>query len=475
MAKKHSVQLKEEKCEGCTNCVKNCPTRAIRVHQGQASIIDDLCIDCAECIRTCEYDAKYTRAHQLEYIKDYDYPVLLIPPSFYGQFSHFYDPDILYQSIYDLGFNEIYNVSRSAEALSAKTAKFLKQADNYYISSSCPVTVRLIQKIYPELIEHLLPFKSPVESTAQQARKELIRNNDISGDEIGLFFLTPCPAKLTSLELALGQKASYLDGVLAVNDIYEKILPVIKQQKNNDKQKTHTKQKDKSAAQIKQNEVFDQGIKWGQSGGEEKLLGSFQEHRVLSVSGIKEIQKVLSELVHSNISGIKYFELVSCPQGCVGGVLNVCNSFQAKFNIRTAAKENNQKIITPDQKGEEYDFSLDRPFRSDQRGKLDPDMDRALDKLSRLEEEKDLLPGLDCASCGAPDCETLAEDIVQGKAQRTDCIFMLRQEVQNLAEQISNLARELPPVMSEEKMFKDAYGVHSGDELDQTKGDYNEG
>jgi len=49
----HSVTLDEEKCKGCTNCIKRCPAEAIRVRNGKARIIDRLCIDCGECIRAC--------------------------------------------------------------------------------------------------------------------------------------------------------------------------------------------------------------------------------------------------------------------------------------------------------------------------------------------------------------------------------------------------------------------------------------
>ena len=31
MAKLHSVRLNEDKCVGCTNCIKKCPTEAIRL------------------------------------------------------------------------------------------------------------------------------------------------------------------------------------------------------------------------------------------------------------------------------------------------------------------------------------------------------------------------------------------------------------------------------------------------------------
>ena len=39
------------------------------------------------------------------------------------------------------------------------------------------------------------------------------------------------------------------------------------------------------------------------------------------------------------------------------------------------------------------------------------------------------LPGIDCGACGAPDCLTLAEDIVQGKADISHCVFLLQDMV----------------------------------------------
>ena len=54
----HSVTLDESKCKGCTNCIKRCPTEAIRVRKSKARIINERCIDCGECIRVCPYHAK---------------------------------------------------------------------------------------------------------------------------------------------------------------------------------------------------------------------------------------------------------------------------------------------------------------------------------------------------------------------------------------------------------------------------------
>ena len=34
----HSVHLDSDLCKGCINCIKRCPTQAIRVHNGKAVI-----------------------------------------------------------------------------------------------------------------------------------------------------------------------------------------------------------------------------------------------------------------------------------------------------------------------------------------------------------------------------------------------------------------------------------------------------
>lgn len=442
MTKKHSVLLKEEKCEGCTNCVKGCPTKAIRVHQGKAWIKEDLCIDCAECIRACEYHAKYTKTDELTQIVESNYPILLIPPSFYSQFTENTSAAKIKKAILNLGFEAVFDVADAAAALSRKTLDFLNNNSGSYISSSCPVIVRLIKLQFPDLIEMLIPLKSPVELMAERLEKKFKEEKDINPD---IFFLTPCPAKLTTVKRSIGQKESFLTGAIGVENIYKKIYESLENIKLDQSE----------------DEIITLATIWGSEGGEQSILKSWQDINTLSVSGIKEVKKLLNEIERNNIAeSIKYFELTSCIDGCIGGVLNVINPFQARFNLEQRIKKvkeiSQSKDLELDTADDEYyNFTLPDEITADNLSKLDNDFKIAMQKLEQLQKEIENLPGLDCAACGAPDCKTFAEDIVNGRAVRTDCIFMLRQQLGQLADELSNLANELPPVMASKKEDKD--------------------
>ena len=77
----HSVHLDSSLCKGCTNCIKRCPTQAIRVRGGKAVIKKEFCIDCGECIRICPHHAKQATFDSLDVLGNYEYTVALPAPS----------------------------------------------------------------------------------------------------------------------------------------------------------------------------------------------------------------------------------------------------------------------------------------------------------------------------------------------------------------------------------------------------------
>ena len=87
----HSVTLDLDKCKGCTNCIKVCPTEAIRVRNGKAHIIKERCIDCGQCIKTCPHRAKQAVCDSFDALDRFKYNIAMPAPSLYGQFHNLDD------------------------------------------------------------------------------------------------------------------------------------------------------------------------------------------------------------------------------------------------------------------------------------------------------------------------------------------------------------------------------------------------
>ena len=201
----HSVTLDVDSCVGCTHCIQHCPTQAIRVRGGKATILSERCIDCGECIRVCPHHAKHARHDTLDALKNYEYTIALPAPALFGQFQRLDDIDVVLSGLLKLGFDQVFEVSRAAEIISDATRKLMADGalEKPVISSACPVVVRLIQIRFPNLCRHVLPLKSPMEVAAALARQRTMAQTGLAPEKIGVFFISPCPAKVTDVRFPI--------------------------------------------------------------------------------------------------------------------------------------------------------------------------------------------------------------------------------------------------------------------------------
>ncbi|MGM0379202.1 MAG: [Fe-Fe] hydrogenase large subunit C-terminal domain-containing protein [Bacillota bacterium] len=401
----HSVTLEPDYCNGCTHCLDGCPTEAIRVIDGKANIINELCIDCGECLKVCPFHAKGAVSDSLKDIDEYEYTVALPAISLYGQFSSEYNLNKMLNTFLHLGFDDVYDLGFYAEVLSDYQKKMIENNEkNLYISTYCPAITRLIQIKYPSLIENIIRLESPMEVAARIIKKELIKEKGLKKEDIGIFYISQCPAKNTSIKAPIGLEESYVDKCIAIDKVYSKIVKLYDDiEETKDILKTSSK-----------------GFNWGRVGGQSFSMGI---DNYIAVDGINEVIRVLDEIELGKLKNIDFFEGYACVTGCVGGPLNVENPFIGKNNIRNLSQICKNKSNNIDlSKYSKDTIEWDKEIKPLDVMKLDDNFQKALKKMGEIEEIFQKLPQINCGVCGAPTCHAFAEDIVKGKAKLEECV-----------------------------------------------------
>lgn len=422
----HSVSLDAHKCIGCTSCLRQCPTEAIRIRDGRAIIRSNLCIDCGRCVRVCQHKAKRAVFDRLSEIDPkYKWRIALPAPALYGQFDELTDIGHLLQSLLELGFDDVYEVARSAEIISECTRRYMRKPNilKPVISSACPAIVRLIRLRFPELCDHVLPILPPVEYASRAAKAEALKNHpELSPDEICTVFISPCPAKTSYAKNGLSQTKSTIDYVVSMTDVYRRLTG-----KLGKKEKPQMRSKSGIS-----------GVKWASSGGEAEGLYS---DRYLAADDMDNAIQVLDAIENGKLPALEFVELNACPGGCVGGAATVENPYIAKARLLSFRHslphyrnylhlEDKEPDFIPD------DALVDNPiidYTPPER--FSDDRFEAMRMMAEMDEIYELLPQIDCGSCGAPTCRTFAEDVVKGECKLEDCIVLLKKKFQEQEEQ----------------------------------------
>ena len=402
--------------------MRACPTHAIRVKNGKASLIPELCIDCGSCLVVCPSGAISATTITFAELDRFKFKVAVCSPTLFFQFSQRVTPAHVRRALLDLGFDAVWDYSIDIELINRAITDCVKQWPGPFplISSSCPVVVRLVQVAYPAMVEQLIPIESPREIAGRELKRKYSKELKLKSEEIAAIYITPCQAKTISILQPAEEAKSHLDGSVGISEIYNDIFNQI--QKSS---------KPVDPEQI----VFSSGelSRWIAPEGEFPNLS--REH-YLPLTGLNDIIKVFNDIEKGKIRNIEFLECHACLGGCIGGNLTVENLYVARSkNLHLLAYVLNPTPEFEKEVEKRYgkeDFSLRRPLRPRIIEGEVVDLRERVMRRRRADELLRGLPLLNCGLCGAPTCRNHAEDVAAGRTEVGDCVFLSRERIEVL-------------------------------------------
>jgi len=365
-----SLALHPELCTQCRRCLTACPTGAMRVRNGRPLLLDHLCIDCADCIGVCRPGALAV-AETADDVFDLAGAILASPPGFLAGFGPRTPVAHVVTELAEAGFDEVVSSHDYEEALRARVLDLARERElgQPVLAPVCPAVLNLIELRFPALIDAVAPAASPWESLYAA-----------HGEGPGAFVVS-CPAQRSAL-VRLGADPRRL---LEPQLLRDALLPGL----------------------------LDGGHEAAAAALGPRAAGA--SDLPLQVTGVGHVIAVLECIEDGLLGDLPAIELYACSGGCFGSPLLVEDHHLAAALWATAdQRPHSSGSVSPPA----------APLTPRPGIRLDDDMGRAIEKLAQLDRVRRVLPGRDCAACGAPDCAALAEDVVLQRGDIDLCPYL---------------------------------------------------
>lgn len=410
----HALRISEELCFGCSHCMSVCPTEAIRVRKGKAILYENRCVDCGECFKACPVMAIHIDHDDFSRISTFKHRIALVPEVFIGQFPENISREQIYTAILACGFTQIFEVELGTSLLLDEINKYASVNPEIkpLISSFCPAIIRLIQVKFPSLVNNIMLLKPPLDITALYCRK-LLTDRGANPAEVGVFYITPCAAKIAAIKSPVGEDYSMITGVINMDFIYNKVNKWLKNGKH---------PVDETLPNLPLPHF---ASCWTLTHGEAENIPG----RSLAIDEIHNVIEFLEKVENEEVTDIDFLELRACDESCAGGVLNTANRFLITERLKKKQSEAVPSAVESFEGIRKYQDYLSRrifikEIKPRSMMKLDEDMAEAMRKMDKVQALMQVLPMTDCGACGAPNCQAFANDIVQNEAGIRQCIFV---------------------------------------------------
>lgn len=412
------VSTREGHCRSCYACVRNCPVKAIKVVNGQAKVVPELCISCGHCVKVCSQGAKtiVSSLDQVEaWLHENERVAACLAPSFVVEFLDL-EPGQLVSALKHAGFWKVYEVAFGADLVSREYHKLLtkKEWEGPCISTACPAIVNLVEKFYPRLVPALAPIVSPMVATGRYIKA-------VYGEEVKVVFIGPCIAKKE--EIHDQREAWGVDAVLTFDELRKLVPDTNLEPANFD------------------NPPAGLGRVYPLSGGLLKSAAfdyDLLQTEIMTVEGKDNCLAMLEALQKSN--GKRCFIDALFCEGCINGPMLSAglDMFQKREKV-VAYYAKRQYSQEPSCSEKVQSMPLSRRFT--RRGSRlsvpsEAEIKKILAELNKFTPEDEL----NCGACGYSTCREKAVAVYRGLADNKMCLPYL---VKNLEEHNLRLRQQL--------------------------------
>lgn len=409
-------------CQDCYKCVRRCPVKAIKIEDGSAMIVPDLCIACGTCYRVCPAKAKQARndltraKHLVQSGKDV---YVSLAPSWITEFEGVSREQMI-AAIRRLGFRGVSETALGAEEVSANIAGLLDKAANeapqvsaanrLFISTACPAVVEYINKYVPERTANLTKLTSPLLAHCRLLKTAL-------GKDIEVIFIGPCIAKkieadrhpdLLSLSLSFTDLRQWLkDENIVLKDIHTSVFDKFVMSK------------------------AEEGVAYPVEGGMIETLKPYEQSQkayLMQITGIENIKRELKNIREEALDRPIFIECLACEGGCVNGPCT--SSKKSGLEKRVEILKESDFSGLAGKRSPSVDITLDYASEAIVQPEQDEtDIKRVLASIGKYSIEDEI----NCGGCGYNTCRNFAKALLDGKAEPEMCVSHMKQQAQRKA------------------------------------------
>ncbi|MDD3118606.1 MAG: [Fe-Fe] hydrogenase large subunit C-terminal domain-containing protein [Victivallales bacterium] len=409
----YPVYTKETECQDCYKCVRRCPVKAIRVRDGHATVIPELCVACGRCVEVCPAKAKRVRddmGRARLLVQGGDKVYVSLAPSWVSEFKNVTAPQMIH-ALRQLGFAGVSETALGAQLVSAAVGKSLDHMKKgVIISSACPTAVDYICKYIPPFARTITQVVSPVMAHCRLLREKF-------GADIKVVFIGPCIAKKN--------ESDRHPEVLNLAMTYPELCRWFEEAGINPETQVP------EATDVYVPDRAEEGAIYPIEGGMIETVKACTANDKVSyatVTGLDNLARALDGLWPENVNAPVFLEVLACPGGCVHGP---CTRHDSPGLLERLRVLNSVKM--PERTPERAIAADISEHFQEEPVKEEPislrDLKAALRRIGKFTPEDEL----NCGGCGYETCKNFARALITGTAEPSMCVSYLKKQAQKKA------------------------------------------